>query len=299
MAIFVTGAAGFIGSHLCERLERTNAEVVPLDPTYASQNLAVIELRLVDAGPGDAVVLLGANPEVSAFANEPGADVQANVQPIVDQMHAASAAKLIILASSFGGLFTGPTRVMRPVSPYFAGKLALEGYLQSMRPDATFTIARFANVYGPRGLGQLSEWRGVVPDWMQRRRRAEAFDVWGSLGSTRDFLYVDDLCDALIQIINEPPADPVVHLGTGVLTDLSEVAEVICAQEPDGTTEQGEGARRRVQDFDYEDPRPGYVSEGSAIDMARTQDQLPGWTPRSLEQGIAATWRAFLMEGRA
>jgi nucleoside-diphosphate-sugar epimerase len=295
MTIYVTGSAGFIGSHFIEHVRErawTSTSVdrdsghraaIGLDTLNMSE-LEILEKLAADVGPEDVIVLLGAHPEVALYADDPGGDVVSNVLPIVNQIHAAQGAGLIILASSFGGLFTGGslTRAVA-TSPYFAGKLALEAYLEAIAPRVA--VARFANVYGPPGPGQQTPWRGVIADWTQRRRQGHPYDVWGDLDATRDYIHVADICNGLYRMATGPRGFGLpVHMGTGVLTSLKALAELITATEPRGLHYSGKAS------YEIEDPKPGYVVRGSAIDARRTANQLGVWGPRPLAQGLAEVW---------
>lgn len=329
--IYVTGSAGFIGSHFIAKAaaKLDGPEVVPLDIGLQGQDAASVERVLEHVGEKDLVVLLGAEPAVAKYATYPRGDVDTNVRHIVSQMWAARNAKLIILASSFGGLFAAPnmTRVGRaastddqpwPVSAYFAGKIALEAYLhaQHRQVGTPYRVARFANVYGGRGPNQLAEWRGVIPDWIQRRRLGQPFDVWGDLQATRDYIYVADVVEALWRLwqkvdraIGDVPSSGLhIHVGTGVLTSLKDLGLVIATTEPNPmqqTTETGAGATPVEPAFTFEEARPGYTVEGSAVDLVEAQAVLRNgvlwrgdWEPMDLAEGLRRTWQTFLMEGR-
>lgn len=314
MTIYITGSAGFIGSHLAHHFR--GEEVVPLDIAIQGQDQGSVLRILEHAGPEDLVVLLGAQSEVAKFANAPRGDVDANVAPIVSQMSRARGAKLIILASSFGGLFTRQARPVSieerpwPGSAYFAGKLALEGYLHALhRTHGTaYRVARFANVYGSNGPGQLSEWRGVIPDWMQRRHESRPYDVWGDLSATRDYIYVGDVCDALSRIWKREQRGETgrkgvtLHIGTGTLTSLKDLGMAIAETEP---LHIPEGQERLAPSFTFEEARPGYTVEGSPVDVDETRQLLGAagrmdrWEPLTLESGLRRTWQSYLQEGQA
>lgn len=301
MTYYVTGAAGFIGSHFCELVrDRSDHLPIPIDPKLGHVDLAG---RLRDAGPDDTVVLLGAYPEVDRYVREPEMDVHENVEEVVQQLRAAANAGVILVASSFGGLYAGygtpvPVRTPPdPVSPYFAGKLAIEAYAQAQIHTggrAAIIAARFANVYGPPGPGQLTPWRGVVADWIRRRWEEQPFDVWGDPEATRDYVHVADVCEALWNLSRPPeayaPYPSIVHIGTGVLTDLVTLGTWIAYTDPRGgdTTPQ----------WSYEDLRPGYVVHGSPIDRPEAQRNISTrqrpWRPRPLEAGLRETWASYV-----
>lgn len=320
MTIYITGSSGFIGSHFAHYVAQhaRDTEIVPLDIALQGQDQNSIVRVLEHVGDEDLVVLLGAEAEVAKFANAPSQDVRVNVGPLVSQMSAAKNAKLIILASSFGGLFTRQTRPVSieerpwPGSAYFAGKLALEGYLhaQHRTHGTAYRVARFANVYGGRGPGQLSQWRGVIPDWMQRRREGRPFDVWGDLEATRDYVHIGDVCEALWRLWKRDWHDTqahkgiTVHVGTGVLTSLKDLGLAITEAEPNSATPEPTFLDPA---FTFEQARPGYTTAGSPVDLAETQQllgrsmatRLDTWEPIGLETGLSLTWNAYLQEGRA
>jgi nucleoside-diphosphate-sugar epimerase len=313
MTIYVTGAAGFIGSHFVAHVAHVapTVPVVALDPRLPHQTFGTITDTLAAAGPADTVVLLGALPDVATYAADPAGDVRANVLPIVRQIATAHAAHLV-LASSFGGLFSGArepvsvTAPPRPVSAYFAGKLAAEAYLQACAAThgTSYQIARFANVYGGPGPDQRSPWRGVVPDWIQRRAAARPFDVWGDPAATRDYIHIRDIVSALWRLCaRETDAvrpGAVIHLGTGQLTSLTALGTAIAATEPEAVRDARGGADSWPATFATDTPRPGYPIAGSPVDVAETRQQLGRaegaelWEPLALDEGLRRTWRAFL-----
>ncbi|MGH7586125.1 MAG: NAD-dependent epimerase/dehydratase family protein, partial [Gemmatimonadales bacterium] len=181
--ILVTGAAGFIGSHLVEALLARGDAVIGVDnfdPFYAREvklaNLAVAranprfsfhELDVLDApalarlfGPGDVVVHLAAKAGVRPSIEQPAEYARANVEgtaAVLEAMRRAGAARLVFGSSSsvYGDDTPAPFRedavAMRPVSPYGATKRAAELLVAALAPvDGLRAISlRFFTVYGP------------------------------------------------------------------------------------------------------------------------------------------------------
>ena len=257
MRVLVTGAAGFIGSHVSERLAATGTvEVVGIDDlsTGFVDNLSGIPIRLVqgsildadalaDAVDGDggvdAIVHLAARPSVPRSIEDPVASHEANTVGTLRVLEAARAARAsgrdvqVIVASSSSVYGSNPTLPKHeglatlPVSPYAASKLATEQYtLAWQKSYGMRTLAfRFFNVFGPRQAPGHA-YAAVVPAFVYAALRGEPLTVHGDGTQTRDFTYVGTVTDVIVDALQRGVShDTPVNLAFGTRTSLLEVID--------------------------------------------------------------------------
>lgn len=248
----VTGGAGFIGSHLVDRLLGDGQTVCVVDDlsTGLERNVpSGAELRRVDITDGTALrdAVAGFRPEivfhvaaqtdVGRSVREPEFDARVNVVGGVNVLRAAHAAgaRRMIYASS-AAVYGTPERLpvpeshpTRPLSEYGASKLAFEHYLRAYQARGLIeTVAlRFANVYGPR---QRSDGEaGVVAIFTLRMVSGQRVTIFGDGTKTRDYIYVSDIVDATVRAASGP-AGVVANLGWGrQVSDLELFREIATA----------------------------------------------------------------------
>ncbi len=257
MRVLVTGAAGFIGSHVSERLAGTGAdEVVGIDDlsTGAVANLNGIDIRLVEGsildadalsdavdgdGGVDAIVHLAARPSVPRSIEDPVASHEANTVGTLRVLEAARAARAsgrdvqVIVASSSSVYGSNPTLPKHeglatlPVSPYAASKLATEQYTLAWQKsyDMSTLAFRFFNVFGPRQAPGHA-YAAVVPAFVYAALRGEPLTVHGDGTQTRDFTYVGTVADVIVDALQRRVShDTPVNLAFGTRTSLLEVID--------------------------------------------------------------------------
>jgi UDP-glucuronate 4-epimerase len=307
--VIVTGAAGFVGSTLVERLLAEGRAVVGLDsfdPFYpAAQkraNLAVAlasdryrfvegdicdEAALADAfrGGADAVVHLAALAGVRPSLERPAAYADVNVRGTAAVAAAALAAgvRRMVFASSSsvygereGGPFRETDAVERPISPYAATKRAGELLLHSFHATQGLSVvcARIFTAYGPRQRPDLA-----IRKFAERMLRGEPIPVFGDGTAVRDFTYVDDLVDGLVRALDAELGFSILNFGAGRTVS---VVAVIAALER---------ALGRKAKIDWLPKQPGDVSR-TWSDSSAARAAL-GYAPRvPIEAGIErfAAW---------
>ena len=247
MTILVTGAAGFIGSHLAERLLRRGDEVIGLDnfndyydPTRKRANerrlCAYPNFRMVEADVRDrermftllaenkfsAVAHLAAMAGVRNAIEQPDLYVNVNLngtQNVLDAARAAGGVGNFVLASTssvYGNTeqvpFIETDSCDRPLQPYAAAKRAAEilGYSYHHLFGQNFTILRFFTVYGPNGRPDMMAY--LLADSITKGKRIPLYDG-GQM--YRDWTYVDDTVSGIVAALDRPLGYEIINLGRG------------------------------------------------------------------------------------
>ena len=305
MKAVVTGAAGFIGSHLSERLLADGHDVVGIDcftdyyrRARKEQNLEVArshrnfsfeELDLVDA---DLTAALEGADVVYHLAGQPGVRpswghqfdryVRDNIiatQRLLEHLKESSLKRLVFAGSSsvYGDAEAFPTResaLPRPVSPYGVTKLAAEhlANLYTRNFGIPAVSVRYFTVYGPRQRPDMAFAR-----FMRALADGEPIEVYGDGEQTREFTYVSDAVEGTIKAASSDVVGMTFNLGGGsrvtlnkVLATLEEISKV--------------EVRRQQLPSAPGDPR----HTGASINLAR---ERLGWEPRvSLRDGLTKQW---------
>lgn len=275
MRCLVTGAAGFIGSHLVERLVRDGHDVVALDDlsTGHRSNLAAVpsvqmvvgdvrDVPLVrDLANGCSTIFhLAAIRSVMRSVDEPLLSTSVNVDGTVSVLEAARAAGAgVVLASSSsvygdqGGVALGEDLAARPGSPYAATKLAAETMAATWwRAFRTPSVSlRYFNVYGPR-MDPAGPYALVVPIFVRALLDERRPVVHGDGLQARDFTYIDDAIQATVSAAAMPPelrGRPVNVGGGAKPTTINELLNLTAAAV--GVTANPEFAAARPVDMRY------------------------------------------------
>ncbi|GAA4260797.1 NAD-dependent epimerase/dehydratase family protein [Dietzia aurantiaca] len=310
MRALVTGGAGFIGSTLVDRLLAEGHEVTVVDDLSRGrlENLAAarevgerfafhqmgltdpaIEGVVAEARP-EVIFHLAAQIDVRLSVEDPVHDAEVNVVGTVRLAEAARRAgvRRIVFTSSGGSIY-GPvadlpvaeTRAVDPLSPYAAGKVAGEIYLEmfSRLYGIEWAGVAPANVYGPRQDPHGEA--GVVAIFSQRLLAGQPTRVFGDGGNTRDYVFVDDVVDGFVRASQvEAAAGLRFNIGTGVETSDRELHTLVA--EAAGATDDPEYAPARLGDV-----------ARSALDARRAGEVL-GWSPQvPIREGVARTVTYF------
>ena len=308
MRVLVTGGAGFIGSHVVDRLQADGHQVGVVDNlstgrrelVAAAAALHVCDLRsagleAVFAGARpEAVVHVAAQSSVSRSIVDPLLDASVNVLGTVALLAACRRWGVSrVIYTSTGGAAYGDTSVlptpedhpMNATSPYGVTKVAAERYLDcwSALAGVPALTLRLANIYGPRQnpLGEA----GVVAIFVHRLLRGEGCVINGDGGQTRDYVFVGDVADAVARGLERPEARGAVNIGTGVETSVNDVYDRLAR-----IVGIGEGAT-------HAPAKPG-EQRRSVLDPTRAT-MLLGWSPSTpLDAGLDRTVAAFRAELR-
>lgn len=325
MKVLVTGGAGFIGSHIVDRLLADGHTVSVIDDLSSGSrdNLpAEVPLHVVDIVDTKAVadVFAREQPEavchqaaqmsVSRSVREPLFDAQVNCIGLINVLDAAVAigCRRVVFASSGGVLYgeaTSPapeTTAANPISPYGITKWVGERYLAFYASEhGIATVAlRYSNVYGPRQNPHGEA--GVVAIFSKRLLAGEAATVNGDGRYIRDYVYGPDVAQANFTALtaNLPQVQPgtltSLNIGTGIGTDVNELEAVIREQVASVLAARGQTAP--LPEPSHGPARPGDL-RSNLVDAALAAEVL-GWKPtKSLGEGITETvaWFAARQPG--
>jgi len=308
MRTLVTGAAGFIGSTLVDRLLADGHDVLGLDDlshgrlgnldaargqdrfTFAQTDIVDADLNrvLADARP-ELVFHLAAQIDVRRSVEQPEFDAMVNTVGTVRLAEAARrcGVRKFVNTSSGGAVYGVPQRYPTaedeptdPASPYAAGKIAAEYYLASFGNlyglDSTHIAP--SNVYGPRQDPHGEA--GVVAVFAKAMLAGSPTKVFGDGGNTRDYVYVEDVVDAFVRAAGPAGAGMRFNIGTGVETSDRELHSAVAAVV--GAADDPHFAPARLGDL-----------RRSCLDASRARAVL-GWSPRiSLDEGLRRTVEYF------
>lgn len=300
--ILVTGGAGFIGSHVAERLLLEGHQVAVVDNLSTGRREHVppqAEFFLLDVTSSEAADLVrswkpeylvhhAAQMNVRFSVADPLADARENILGTLNLLQAAVQVpvKRVIFASTGGAIYGDAAPVPAresdapwPDSPYGIAKLAVEHYLRFYQREfgLTFVSLRYANVYGPRqnGLGEA----GVVAIFIEKFLAGQQPVINGDGLQTRDFVYVEDVVTANLLALDYPGSG-VFNIGTGRETDILTIYLKLKALtgSPLGPV--------------HGPPKPG-EQRRSALNADLARREL-GWQPTvDLDTGLARTVEAF------
>lgn len=247
MHFFVTGGAGFLGVALANQLSRDGHQVRVIDDLSAGDPARLDEQVLFTRGDVadrpklwtllqdvDCVYHLAARVLVSESVLYPREYNEVNVGGTVSVMEAMRDAgvRRVVFASSgavYGEQAHQPVREDQspnPQSPYAVSKLAAEYYVRAIGAlwGIETVILRIFNAYGP-GQNLPPSHPPVVPRFMRQTLRGGSLVIFGGGGQTRDFVYVDDVVEALAAAATAPDVDRrIINLGSGRETSVNELA---------------------------------------------------------------------------
>lgn len=305
MKLLITGGAGFIGSNLSRLAVRSGHEVRIIDDLSNGfrQNIQDLDVdfregsflnerTLGRAVSGiDAVVHLGALGSVPRSIKDPIATHEANASGTLSVLLAARDASVqhvsVASSSSVYGMNPampkGEREWVRAMSPYAVSKLASEQYaLASQQAYGMSTMAfRFFNVYGPwQRPGHV--YAAVIPIFLDALLRGEGLPINGDGSNSRDFTFVDTVCEVLLKAAENKVTHPEpVNLAFGTNTTLLSLVSEI------------EKVTGRTPMLDHREPRVGDVQHSQA-DNKSLAKLFPEVRPVPLGVGLAETYNWFL-----
>ncbi|MCP4359408.1 MAG: NAD-dependent epimerase/dehydratase family protein [Chloroflexi bacterium] len=312
MKVLVTGAAGFIGSNLAEKLLKRGDEVVGLDNfndyydpakkranetrlnTYPDFRMVEEDIRrrevmfdLFAAEKFDAVAHLAAMAGVRNAVKYPDLYVEVDLngtQHLMDAARAADVGNFVMASTSsvYGNTdvipFVETDPCDRPLQPYAAAKRAAEilGYSYHYLFGQNITAVRFFTVYGPNGRPDMMAY--LLADSVSKGRQIPLYDggqMW------RDWTYIEDITDGVVAALERPLGYEIINLGRGEPTLLADFVRII--EELAGNKANVIPTPRMAADF---------VKNEADISKAR---RLLDYDPQvSVQDGVARFWEWYV-----
>ncbi len=315
MKVLVTGAAGFIGSHLAEKLAQRRDEVVGLDnfndyynPAKKRanekrlnefENFKMIEadirdrarmIALCEDEQFDAVAHLAAMAGVRPAVESPDFYVEVDyngTQNLMDAARFTNVENFVFASTSsvYGNTnqipFVENDPCDRPLQPYAAAKRAAEilGYTYHYLYGLSFTAIRFFTVYGPNGRPDMMAY--LVADSITK---GIEIPIYNGGDMFRDWTFVEDITDGAVAALDRPLGYEVINLGRGEPTKLREFVNMI-----------EKLAGRKANLVDKPKPAADVVTTYASISKAV---ELLGYNPKvSVQEGVKAFWEWYMVNG--
>jgi UDP-glucuronate decarboxylase len=303
--ILVTGGAGFIGSHLCERLLGQGHEVLCVDNFYSSSRTNIehlisnprFELLRHDVTfplyvEVDEIYHLACPASPVHYQRDPVQTTKTSVHGSINMLGLAKRTKARILLTSTSEVYGDPSihpqtedywGNVNPIGPrscYDEGKRCAETLFMDYRRqhDMDTKIVRIFNTYGPRMAPDDGR---VVSNFVMQALAGEPMTLYGSGEQTRSFCYVDDMVDGLLAMMATPvDVSGPINLGNPHEITMRELAERIAA-------EVGVAAQMRYEPLPQDDPRQRQP------DISRAQELLDWFPQTPLDKGLAQTVNWF------
>jgi len=285
--VVVTGGSGFIGTHVMRKLGGQHIEAITLSRSGERPGLVRADIRDRDAveailKPGDAVIHLANSTNPTTSESDRVRDVEENLVGTLQLLEACVKKGIVkfVFASSGGTVYGIPnaipipeTHETNPISAHGAMKLAAEKYVQvySAKYGFDYVLLRCANAYGPGQTGLQGQ--GIIGRAILAALANEPLEIWGDGSAVRDFVFVEDVAEALIRAAQSSLSTETINIGMGNGTSLNEVVELV---------RRITGELLTVR---YGPPRRFDVP-ASVLDI-RKAETLLGWEPATgLEEGV-------------
>lgn len=282
-AVLLLGGRGFIGRALAQRLQQQGVPVQVL----GREDSATLEQLLPQCGT---VVHLASSTTPGSSAQQPAME-EANLQftqQLVQVLQQQSATHLVYFSSG-GTVYGNPALLpvpedapLAPLSPHGAAKVAQEALVSSLRAQGhAVSILRPSNAYGP---GQpLKSGFGLVRTLLEHARQGTTLQIWGDGESVRDYLYIDDLVEATLNLITKPCLADTYNLGSGKGYSVNQVKAMV---------EQITGSPVAT----HYQPARGVDVRSAVLDGGRLAARLTLQPAVELPDGIARMWH-WLVQG--
>ncbi|TFE01715.1 NAD-dependent epimerase/dehydratase family protein [Jeotgalibacillus salarius] len=300
LRVLVTGGYGFIGSHTAEKFYREGHDVTIIDnlSTGSKKNVSFkhkfYEMdvtdhacdKVFDSRKFDAVVHLAAQVDVGVSMKDPYKDSESNVLGLANilQLSHKHGVKKVFFASSaavYGLNEQIPlqeSETCDPISTYGMNKHVGEMYCNKWGSiyDLDTVTFRFSNVYGPR-QGMTGE-GGVVSKFIIQALQHEPLTVFGDGEQTRDFIYVEDVAEAILKAM-ESPVTGIYNLSANTQTSVNNLIDEL-------------NKYSDLEDVVYTDEAPGDIKH-SRLDNTRVKKDLD-WVPlNTFGEGFEKTFEWF------
>ena len=301
MSVLILGGSGFLGSAVARTLSGRDHKVKIIcrhEPPASLFGAAPIEPHLADLAnltaadrvfDGiDTVLHFVSTTTPASSMNDMAFDVSSNLFPLLNLMKIMTARRIprLIFSSSGGTIYGIPRKLPAseadpadPISAYGVTKLAMEKFigLHAHTHQLRGIVLRIGNPYGPYQMSGTAI--GSIAHFTRAHARRQPIQIWGDGSVVRDYIFIDDVCNALAQIV-ENPGFPggVYNLGSGsghTLLDIAAELARVSGREPVRSF-------LNVRDIDV----PAIV-----LNVDKLQKALPSWNPEiGLAAGIERMW---------
>ncbi len=311
-SILVTGGAGFLGSHLCERLLDRGDDVICVDNFFSGKKRNIMHLM---GNPRFEVVRhdivrpifleveqiynLACPASPAAYQYNPIKTIKTSTNGVINMLGLAKRCQARLLHASTSEVYGDPevhpqtedywghVNPLGPRSCYDEGKRVAESLCMNyhLTHDLDVRIVRIFNTYGPRMAPDDGR---VMANFINQALRDEPITIYGDGGQTRSFCYVDDLVEGMIRMMDQEESIGPVNVGNPIETSIKELAEMILEI-------MGSKTELIFEDLPADDPRR------RCPDITRAR-QLLQWEPKvELRQGLVNTIAYYrqLMEDNA
>jgi len=302
MKCVLLGGAGFMGSHLAERLLAAGHAVRVFDIhdrgfAGAAARTAEIEWMRGDfLDPADVAAAIAGCQAVFHLVSttlpkssnqNPASDVADNIIGTLHLLEACrrEGSRKIVFTSSGGTVYGVPRTVpitedhpTHPITSYGIGKLTIEKYLELYRVmhGVDYCVLRIANPFGERQ--RVAAGQGAVTTFLERAHRGEPIEIWGDGKVVRDYLYVGDVAEALARAMDHRGERRIINIGSGIGRDLNEIVAAI-------ERVIGRPVERRHL------PARSFDVPANVLDIRLARAEL-GWQPATaFEEGLRRTLR--------
>ncbi len=305
--VLVTGGAGFIGSHIVDRLSPEN-KVIVLDNLFSGllpnlekskDRITFVKGDILDKALVKDIVAkvefvfhLAAHVGNIRSIKDPYFDMDVNIRGTLNLLEACRDSDIKRFVYTSSGAIFGEAKYLpideehplNPESPYAVSKLAAEKYCFAFHKVYNLpTVAlRYFNAYGSRQ--DTSEYANAISIFLSRTRDGKPITIFGDGEQTRDFVFIDDIVTANILAAIQPAAvGEIFNISTGQEHTIKQLVSII----------QQVSARQSL--VSHADPRAGEVRYSRAnIEKAR---KLLGYSPKtSLKEGLLSIWKEVVKE---
>jgi len=300
--LLVTGGAGFVGSHLCERLVADNEVRVVDDlsngrPDWLPEGVTLVEGDLTDPAVAEEAITadLDAVFHFAADKNAARDDVAQYrfnnrlTENVLERMDAVGVENIAFTSSStVYGEAPRPTpedfAPLEPISIYGASKLGEESLISvyAKSHDMTAWVFRFANIVGPR-----LQKGAVVPDFIHKLREdPDTLEILGDGRQEKSYMHIEECLDAMCHVVEHAPDDfNVYNLGTRTTTSVTTIADIV-------SDEMG-----LDPEYEYTGGDRGWVGDVPRMRLSIEKLSALGWEPeQSSDDAVRKATRALLDE---